>query len=442
MLLHSRGRRGGEGGRGVTLDVPFPWFGGKRRVAGEVWRRFGDVRNYVEPFAGSLAVLLGRPHWNLDAGQWRDGDDAPFIRTEIANDLDGAITNFWRAVKAEPEKTAEWADNPVHELDLHARHQWLHRRLLSWEGVSPENRVRAERRGILPFAAWLEESPDHFDCQVAGWWCWGLSSWIGDNWCQPNFKTSRPHLFDYRFRRGRGTPVFGAAFRPCPLRWRPGNLVPIRRRPEPDERHPDARRGGDAGKGVNRQRPHLGDAGRGVNRQLPHLGDAGQGECQRHLETIMCWFGALSDRLRRVDICCGDWLRVLGNSPTVHRGTPCGVFLDPPYSQDHGLDTVYGEYHDADVAAKVRAWCVEREGDPGLRIALCGYDTEHAELTDRGWDCFNWKAGGGYSHTGKGSRGQANAHRERIWFSPQCLNGGPKDQAAPLFAAQEVHDGH
>ena len=407
----------------MTLDVPFPWFGGKRRVADEVWRRFGDVRNYVEPFAGSLAVLLGRPHWNLDAGQWRDGDDAPFIRTEIANDLDGAITNFWRAVKAEPEKTAEWADNPVHELDLHARHQWLHRRLLSWKGVSPENRVRAERRGILPFAAWLEESPDHFDCQVAGWWCWGLSSWIGTNWCQPNFKTSRPHLFDYRFRRGRGTPVFGAAFRPCPLRWRPGNLVPIRRRPEPDERHPDARRGGDAGKGVNRQ--------------LPHLGDAGQGECQRHLEAIMCWLGALSDRLRRVDICCGDWLRVLGNSPTVLRGTPCGVFLDPPYSQDHGLDTLYGEYHDADVAAKVRAWCVEREGDPGLRIALCGYDTEHAELTERGWNCFEWRTGGGYGNQGKNTRGRANAHRERIWFSPQCLNGGTKDQAAPLFAAEE-----
>lgn len=26
-----------------------------------VWSHFGDVRNYVEPFAGSLAVLLGRP---------------------------------------------------------------------------------------------------------------------------------------------------------------------------------------------------------------------------------------------------------------------------------------------------------------------------------------------------------------------------------------------
>ena len=29
---------------------PFPWFGGKSRIAPEVWRRFGNVRNYVDPF--------------------------------------------------------------------------------------------------------------------------------------------------------------------------------------------------------------------------------------------------------------------------------------------------------------------------------------------------------------------------------------------------------
>lgn len=44
------------------MKAPFPWFGGKRRVAHLVWDRFGDVPNYVEPFAGSLAVLLERPH--------------------------------------------------------------------------------------------------------------------------------------------------------------------------------------------------------------------------------------------------------------------------------------------------------------------------------------------------------------------------------------------
>ena len=43
------------------LKAPFPYFGGKLRVAAQVWERFGDAPNYVEPFAGSLAVLLGRP---------------------------------------------------------------------------------------------------------------------------------------------------------------------------------------------------------------------------------------------------------------------------------------------------------------------------------------------------------------------------------------------
>ena len=46
------------------IDVnkaPFPWFGGKKHAAPHVWSALGDVDHYVEPFAGSLAVLLQRP---------------------------------------------------------------------------------------------------------------------------------------------------------------------------------------------------------------------------------------------------------------------------------------------------------------------------------------------------------------------------------------------
>lgn len=44
------------------IKAPFPWFGGKSRAADLVWRALGpDVSNYIEPFAGSLAVLLARP---------------------------------------------------------------------------------------------------------------------------------------------------------------------------------------------------------------------------------------------------------------------------------------------------------------------------------------------------------------------------------------------
>src|SRR6202040_598276 len=87
-----------------------PWFGGKSRVADLVWERFGYVPNYVEPFFGSGAVLLARPH-------------EPCIET--VNDLDCFVANFWRAVQQDPEAVAHWADSPVNEADLHARHQWL-----------------------------------------------------------------------------------------------------------------------------------------------------------------------------------------------------------------------------------------------------------------------------------------------------------------------------
>lgn len=44
------------------MKAPFPWFGGKSRAASAIWGRFGDVDTYNEPFSGSLAVLLARPH--------------------------------------------------------------------------------------------------------------------------------------------------------------------------------------------------------------------------------------------------------------------------------------------------------------------------------------------------------------------------------------------
>lgn len=45
----------------IKLKAPFPYFGGKSRVASIVWERFGDIANYVEPFFGSGAMLIARP---------------------------------------------------------------------------------------------------------------------------------------------------------------------------------------------------------------------------------------------------------------------------------------------------------------------------------------------------------------------------------------------
>jgi DNA adenine methylase len=134
----------------VTLQAPFPWFGGKSRAASLIWQRFGDVANYVEPFAGSLAVMLNRPHE---------------AHTETVNDKDKYLANFWRSVQYAPDEVAKFADWPVNEADLHARHRWL---VTSDEAAA--------------FRAKMSLDPDYFDAKIAGWWVWGLCAWIGDGW--------------------------------------------------------------------------------------------------------------------------------------------------------------------------------------------------------------------------------------------------------------------
>jgi len=133
----------------ADLRAPFPWFGGKSTVAAQIWARFGDPVNYVEPFFGSGAVLLARP-------------TPP--RVETVNDKDRMLANFWRAVQADPEAVARHADWPTNEVDLHARHWWL-----LTEG---SRRIAA-----------IEGNPELYDAQVAGWWVWGACNWIAQGWC-------------------------------------------------------------------------------------------------------------------------------------------------------------------------------------------------------------------------------------------------------------------
>ena len=199
-----------------TLAAPFPWFGGKSLACETVWSAFGVVDNYVEPFAGSAAMLLGAP----------DGK-----RVETINDKDGFVANFWRAVSFDADAVAEAADWPTNEADLLARHSWLVRQL-------PE----LERR--------LQE-PHYFDAKIAGWWCWGACNWIGSGWCSG----TGPWVWDgEQIVDGRQLPHLSA-----------GQGI-NRKLPHLS-----------AGQGINRKLPHLGDAGRGINRQLPHLGNAGRG---------------------------------------------------------------------------------------------------------------------------------------------------------------------
>lgn len=188
------------------LKSPFPWFGGKSRVAHHVWAALGDVDNYVEPFAGSLAVLLARPH-------------KP--RIETVNDLDRYVANFWRAMTSDPEAVAHYADWPVNEADLFSRHLWL---------------VNEGRDALV---AGLENDPEWFDPRIAGWWVWGQCCWIGSGWCSGEGPhRQRPHLGSAGQGIHRKRPHLGNA----------GQGI-----------HRKLPHLGTAGQGIHRKLPHLGD---------------------------------------------------------------------------------------------------------------------------------------------------------------------------------------
>lgn len=183
-----------------VLKAPFPYFGGKRKAAETVWPAFGVVDNYVEPFAGSAAMLLAAP------------PDA--ARIETINDFDGFVANFWRALAHDPDAVAHAADWPVNEVDLMARHSWL-------------------VRHRAPITEQLCADPAWYDARSAGWWVWGACNWIGSGWCSG----TGPWVHDGE-RIVRADSDAGRGIN--------------RKLPHLS-----------AGQGINRQLPHLGDAGRG-----------------------------------------------------------------------------------------------------------------------------------------------------------------------------------
>jgi DNA adenine methylase len=124
--------------------APFQYPGAKHRVAPQVWARLGhDVPRYIEPFAGSLGVLLARPGTHDGAG-------------EIINDADGFIVNVWRAIRHAPDEVAWWLEGPATHADLNARHRWVH----------TEGRKRV---------AAVFDNPLHYDAQTAAWYVYGLN---------------------------------------------------------------------------------------------------------------------------------------------------------------------------------------------------------------------------------------------------------------------------
>lgn len=87
----------------ADLKPPFAYFGGKTSLAPRITALLPPHRHYVEPFAGSLAVLLAKPR----------------SRMETVNDLDRSLVTFWRVLRERPADLARAC-----ALTPHSRSEW------------------------------------------------------------------------------------------------------------------------------------------------------------------------------------------------------------------------------------------------------------------------------------------------------------------------------
>jgi len=117
------------------LTPPFAYHGGKSRLAPWIASLIPEHRIYVEPFAGSAAVLLAKPR-----AQW-----------ECINDLDGAVVAFWQALRDQPDELERvcaltpyartelaLSYEPTDDLLERARRFWIR----SEQGIGRKTRVR------------------------------------------------------------------------------------------------------------------------------------------------------------------------------------------------------------------------------------------------------------------------------------------------------------
>lgn len=72
------------------MKPPTPYFGGKGTLAPWIVSLLPEHGHYVEPYCGSLAVLLAKPP----------------SRMETVNDLDHALMVFWRVLRERPDDLA------------------------------------------------------------------------------------------------------------------------------------------------------------------------------------------------------------------------------------------------------------------------------------------------------------------------------------------------
>jgi DNA adenine methylase len=89
----------------VTVTAPpFAYFGGKTTLASRIVELLPAHGHYVEPYAGSLAVLLAKPRSAM----------------ETVNDLDGYLMTFWRVLRDRTEELVRVCTLTPHARGEHA----------------------------------------------------------------------------------------------------------------------------------------------------------------------------------------------------------------------------------------------------------------------------------------------------------------------------------
>jgi DNA adenine methylase len=138
-----------------------PYFGAKGRTAGQIVALFPPHGHYVEPYCGSLAVLLAKPPGQM----------------ETVNDLDHELMTWWRVLREQPtdlarvcaltphsraEYGASDREDGLPDLEI-ARRVWV--RLTQGRGGSLRGDKTGWRHYVDPAGSWAS-MPDYLDGYV------------------------------------------------------------------------------------------------------------------------------------------------------------------------------------------------------------------------------------------------------------------------------------
>lgn len=326
------------------LNSPIPYWGSKRAAAPLVNQALGaGLTRYIEPCGGGLSVLLSAE---------RPGT------MEVANDLDGQVVNFFRALKYAPDEVAYYADFPASQTEYAACFHWLQQQ--------PE------------IADQLAVDLDYYDAKLAGRWAWYISSNISLNRIDYTRTPTKPRLSSL-----------------------PGGMGVSAQQKR--IRIPDT-----SGRmGVNRYKSEYPDG-------LPVSGERlldSFYDLAKRLEQVYIYCG---DWSKLTSPTC------LGLAPTnLTRGHVSGVFLDPPYATV-GRKGLYNQ-DSWTLAQDIRAWAVEASERWGkyIRLVVAGYEGDYNdEPWPDGWTNHAWSTDG----TRMGGQSTAQHKRiETLWCSPFCF---------------------